>query len=141
MAASKKPAAAKPAAKKAKPAAAKPGKATGKKPKKYSNPKPLANPNGHGGRRTGAGRPSRVDEAAVATFMDNHWPVEDRVKVVRSLHTQAVSGNYRAAQILLAYAYGTPRQVVEHAGGAEVVVVRVPDKISADEWLQLHKKE
>lgn len=72
--------------------------------------------------------------------MEASWPASLRRRVVSALHKSAVGGNVKAAALLFGYTYGTPRQVVEHEGEIEVKIVKVPPKLTLEEWLSEQSK-
>lgn len=69
--------------------------------------------NGHGGKRNGAGRKSKAEEFGLAALLDECWTVDQRKAVIKALHEQAADGVLGAAELLLAYAYGRPRQTLD----------------------------
>lgn len=96
----------------------------------------------HGGARRGAGRKTRAQELGLAQMMSDAWPDEQRRAVIAKLHAKALRGDVKAAQLLLNYAYGTPKQTVEHEGELFINVVKIPPKLTPEEWQeQLQKSE
>lgn len=69
-----------------------------------------------GGRRPGAGRKSKAEEAGLTQLLDEAWLPRERKAVIKQLNTQAKKGNVKAAALLLAYAYGKPKVQIEHTG-------------------------
>lgn len=57
-------------------------------------------------------RPNSV-ELGVAVLFNRVWTIDKREAVVNKLHDMALNGNDRAAQLLLAYAYGKPSEHVK----------------------------
>lgn len=91
----------------------------------------------HGGKRPGAGRkPKAVEEWQAVTLnrlLEQGWPIEKRVAVIRKLVSQALKGDTKAASLLLAYGYGKPTETVKIGGhkesgpvAIEVVEIRGP---------------
>ena len=72
-----------------------------------------------GGRRPGAGRKSKAEEAGLLEFLGAAFPQADRAAVIKALVVQAKNGNVQAAGLLLNYAYGKPAQRVEHAAAED----------------------
>lgn len=72
-----------------------------------------------GGRRPGAGRKSKAEEAGLLEFLGAAFPQADRAAVIKALVVQAKNGNVKAAGLLLNYAYGKPAQRVEHAAAED----------------------
>lgn len=97
----------------------------------------------NGGKRTNAGRKSKAEELGLAGLLDRVWGLEKRERVIDALHRKAQAGNEKAAALLLAYAYGKPKETLEHAGEIEHThkVVRVPPKVSKEEWSKLLPKK
>jgi len=62
-----------------------------------------------------SGRSPRSVELTLHSLLDAHWPIADRVQVIKTLHRNAVDGNHQAASLLLAYAYGKPTERIEHS--------------------------
>lgn len=71
---------------------------------------------GTGGRRPGAGRKPKEYEADLAEILKRSFLPEDREAVFKRLIADSKSGDHRATQILLAYAYGKPTERVEISG-------------------------
>ncbi len=44
------------------------------------------------------------------------FPPAKRVSVIKAMIKEAEGGNHRAAALLLGYAYGRPKEYVEHSG-------------------------
>lgn len=78
--------------------------------------------NGHGGKRNGAGRKSKAEEFGLAALLDECWTTDDRRAVIKKLNTLAQEGVLGAAELLMAYAYGRPRQTVDVAGIAPILI-------------------
>lgn len=85
-----------------------------------------------GGRRPGAGRKSKAEEAGLLEFLGEAFPQADRAAVIKALVKEAKFGNVQAAALLLNYAYGKPAQRVEHAAAEDaplqiqIVEIRAP---------------
>lgn len=75
-----------------------------------------------GGRRPGAGRkPNAIalpQKDELRQLVDTHWPLEERGNTIRRLVSLANAKipNLKAAEILLAYAYGKPTERHEITG-------------------------
>lgn len=72
-----------------------------------------------GGRRPGAGRKSKAEEAGLKALLDEVWTPKDRKAVIVALSKQAAQGNVQAATLLFNYAFGKPAQRIEHTGDAD----------------------
>jgi hypothetical protein len=66
-----------------------------------------------------AGRKPRFDEQLLDRILNRGWPVKERIEVIRMLATKAIAGDVAAATLLLNYAYGKPKQQLEHAGSVQ----------------------
>ena len=62
-----------------------------------------------------SGRAPRSVEQNLHSLLDSHWPIADRIQVIKTLHKNAIEGSYQAASLLLAYAYGKPTERIEHS--------------------------
>jgi hypothetical protein len=74
--------------------------------------------NGHGGKRTNAGRkPKELSEELKRVF-DAACSFEERVEIFRAMAGEAKGGNVKAASLVFGYLYGTPvqRSVSEISG-------------------------
>lgn len=67
--------------------------------------------NKHGGKRKGAGRPSKGEVLQIKNLLDEHI---DEKWVMEKLHELIDSGDYRALELYLKYRIGTPVQSVQH---------------------------
>lgn len=76
-------------------------------------------PGNRGGQKGRSGRKPRTEEAAALSFWDQHWPEADRIAAVKRMHDQAMTGDTRAFSILAAYAWGKPKEQIEHSGSLE----------------------
>lgn len=70
---------------------------------------------GVGGKKGRSGRKSKAEEMGLANLLDRVWVIADREDVIRTLHMKALGGNEKAAALLLSYAYGKPKERVEHS--------------------------
>ena len=97
----------------------------------------------NGGKRTNSGRKSKAEELGLADLLDRVWDVKKREEVITALHKKAKLGNEKAAALLLAYAYGKPKDTVEHGGEIAHThkIVRVPPKVSKEKWSELLPKK
>ena len=80
---------------------------------------------GHGGARPGAGRKSDADIQRVRTLMAQAVTDSDWRDIFTALALKALAGNTRAAELLMAYAFGKPPERLEVDDGAEVVHITV----------------
>ena len=87
-----------------------------------------------GGPQPGSGRKSKAEEAGLNALIDSAWPDEEKLKTFKILVSFANAGNTAAAQLLLAYRFGKPRERVDvTSGGAKVAaVVYLPAKDDGD---------
>lgn len=72
-------------------------------------------PKGFGGAIPGSGRKTKAEEFGLARLLDECWTTEQRKEVITKLHEYAISGEksaVSAATLLLAYAYGKPKEHV-----------------------------
>jgi hypothetical protein len=76
--------------------------------------------NGHGGKRTNAGRKSKAEELGLHSLLDECWTEADRRACVKKLAQDAKSRDFKqrheARKLLLAYAFGKPKELHEHSG-------------------------
>lgn len=71
-----------------------------------------AHPNPHGGRKR------HFDEVELKGVIDSAWKLRDRKAAIRKLvDLWMMESNLKALELLLSYAYGKPRQMIEHSGG------------------------
>lgn len=73
------------------------------------------------------GRPSKAQEAGLASLLDMAWPKERRLALLTKLAEQAEGGNLEATKLLMAYTFGKPREHHEISGG---ISIRVTDDSS-----------
>lgn len=64
----------------------------------------------HGGRRPGSGRKSNAAIASMRRLIDSTITEPQWQELMRELMRRAQKGNLRAAQLLLAYRFGTPTE-------------------------------
>ncbi|MEW6210157.1 MAG: hypothetical protein AB1631_17455 [Acidobacteriota bacterium] len=87
----------------------------------------------NGGKRPGAGRKPKVEEKKLRDLLDAGWPEKDRLEAIRIFAARASKGDLESFKILLAYAYGKPKEIHEISGpdgGAVLVDVTVAlDKV------------
>lgn len=97
----------------------------------------------NGGKRANAGRKSKAEELGLTDLLDRVWGLAEREAVIIALHRKARAGNEKAASLLLAYAYGKPKETLEHGGEIAHThkVVRVPPKVSKEAWSELLPKK
>jgi hypothetical protein len=79
----------------------------------------MANKNGWGGKREGAGRPSGGELIKVRELLDEHIKAGD---VTAKLGELIDSGDYRAIDLYLKYRVGVPKQeyVIETTGEMDI---------------------
>jgi hypothetical protein len=65
-----------------------------------------------------SGRKKKRDIYEIQQLLEKSWPNARRVKSVKKLAKLAEDGDVKAAQTLLAYAYGKPRLMIEVTGSA-----------------------
>jgi len=86
----------------------------------------------HGGKRKGAGRKSKAEEAGLRQEIDEVVSVEDRQAIWKKLASNAKEGDKPSTELLFAYYYGKPTDKVqmEHSGNvdSEVQIVFKPLK-------------
>ena len=80
---------------------------------------------GHGGARPGAGRKSDADIQRVRTLMAQAVTDSDWRDIFTALALKALAGNTRAAELLMAYAFGKPPERLEVEDAAEVIYITV----------------
>lgn len=82
-----------------------------------------------------SGRKSKAEEMGLTQLLDTCWPLSDREKTIKRLADLASRGNMQAITLLLAYAYGKPKErheITGENGGA--IVVKGYVTISPDDW-------
>jgi len=94
---------------------------------------------GSGGKKGRSGRKSKAVEMGLVALLDKCWTVADRENCIRKLAKTASDplSNDRmdAAKLLMSYAFGKPKEKVEHGGdggGAIEVIVRHVSKPPTD---------
>lgn len=68
---------------------------------------------GHGGTRPNSGRKSLKDELGLQKILKECFTLADRQAVIKKLVSKAKSGSIRHAELLLAYTWGKPKQVLD----------------------------
>lgn len=85
----------------------------------------MAGKNGHGGTRPGAGRKTKAEELGFKKLLDECFTVADQKKVLRRLAKDSTDDDFHtrheSRKLLLAYAYGKPRESVDLTSGGEVL--------------------
>lgn len=73
-----------------------------------------------GGKKGRSGRKSKAEEMGLAKLLDECWTVADRKACIRKLAQDAKSKTFKtrheARKLLLAYAFGKPKELHEHSG-------------------------
>lgn len=64
----------------------------------------------NGGKREGAGRPPKADEAKLIERLDN---IIDSDSVIKELHKLVSVGDFRAIQLYFQYRWGKPKESVD----------------------------
>tara|TARA_R110001632_G_scaffold72283_3_gene167234 strand:+ start:581 stop:856 length:276 start_codon:yes stop_codon:yes gene_type:complete len=64
----------------------------------------------NGGKREGAGRPPKADEAKLIERLDN---IIDSDSVIKELHKLVSTGDFRAIQLYFQYRWGKPKESVD----------------------------
>jgi hypothetical protein len=85
---------------------------------------------GHGGARPGAGRPRQEARDEFDRLLKKAIPAATVEGILNTLATEALNGNLKAAQLVLAYLVGTPIQRQEVSGpdgGNQKIVVEYED--------------
>jgi hypothetical protein len=77
-------------------------------------------PGNSGGVKGKAGRKPRIDEEELGRLLSSCWKLKDRRAAIRCLARLANEGSLPAIQLLMAYAYGKPKERLEHSGQLEV---------------------
>lgn len=78
------------------------------------------------------GRPS-TRKAELEALLSEVWTPTSRKRVLKKLVTDAEQGDHDARTLLLAYAYGKPKDDVEHTGGLRIEVVYADGATDASE--------
>lgn len=76
------------------------------------------------------GRPS-TRKAELDKLLAEVWKTPSRRKVLKKLVEDAEQGDHDARTLLLAYAYGKPKDDVEHSGALRIVVEYTDDPLAA----------
>jgi hypothetical protein len=84
----------------------------------------------NGGRRPGSGRKSKAEEAGLQALLTECWSESDRKACIRELAKKAKAGQMAAIELLLAYAYGKPKEPKVHSG--ELTVKSVSEMTDAE---------
>jgi len=67
-----------------------------------------------GGRRPGAGRKRAAAMLEIETLISQATTKADWLMIIKKLVTMAKGGDVKAIKLLLEYAYGKPKQMIEH---------------------------
>ena len=87
--------------------------------------------NKHGGRRAGAGRKPAAAEEDLQSILRSGWPRTQRIATVKKVAERAARGDLKAAQFLMEYAYGKPREKKEVSGpGGSPIAVSLDEALS-----------
>lgn len=70
----------------------------------------------NGGKRTGSGRKSKAEELGLQQLLDECWTTDDRRACLKALAKEARLGDKEATKLLMAYAYGKPKERHEITG-------------------------
>lgn len=76
-----------------------------------------------GGRRSGAGRKSKAEETGLQQLLAQCISAADRKVHIRELNKRAKKGEKWALELLLAYLYGKPKQMLEQSGSVHLIVL------------------
>lgn len=76
-----------------------------------------------GGRRKGAGRKSRAEETGLQPLLAQRISAADTKAHIDVLNRLAKKGVKWALELLWAYQYGKPKQMVEQSGSVNLVIV------------------
>lgn len=81
----------------------------------------MANNNNWGGKREGAGRPSKGEVLNIRSIMDEHIDVN---MVMQKLEERIAAGDHRAIELFMKYRAGLPKQEIDlhHSGETDVNV-------------------
>ncbi len=83
----------------------------------------LQNNNKHGGKREGAGRPTKADEKKTSELaikaLVKKWGGED--KAFLRLSEFAEEGSFNHMKLLFEYAYGKPKESIDHTTNGEAI--------------------
>lgn len=78
------------------------------------------------------GRPKHFDEVELKGVIDSAWKLRDRKAAIKKLvDLWMTESNLKALELLLSYAYGKPRQMIEHSGGVSFEHLESWDDIEA----------
>lgn len=64
----------------------------------------------HGGKRAGAGRPSKAEETKLIERLDS---LIESDEVIQQLHSLIAKGNFRAIQLYFQYRWGKPKEQID----------------------------
>lgn len=74
----------------------------------------------NGGRRPNSGRKSKAEELGLVALLDKCWTLQDREQCIRGLAKSAndplSNDRMDATKLLMSYAFGKPKESVEHSG-------------------------
>ena len=91
----------------------------------------MANDNGWGGKREGAGRPTNGEVINIRQIMDAHINIDI---VMQKLLERIESGDQRAIELFLKYRAGLPKQEVDlNVSGEQDINVTLKGLISFDD--------
>jgi hypothetical protein len=80
------------------------------------NTEPKRDPTRIGRGKPGPGRPSRAQEFGLSELLNEAWPRAERIKALKEIATLVTTARAEkvrvlAAELLLKYAYGTPKPI------------------------------
>jgi len=83
------------------------------------------------GKKGRSGRPSNKTYEHLEDLLSKAWSAGSRLAAVRKLAEMAEAGEVKAAQLLLAYAYGKPveRHEVTGAGGGPLTFAEIAQNV------------
>lgn len=88
---------------------------------------------GSGGKKGRSGRKSKAEEMGLKALLDKCWTVKDReaciMKLAKTANDPLAGDRMDAAKLLMSYAFGKPKESIEHSGkdgeAFEIVVKHV----------------
>lgn len=90
--------------------------AKGKTPEKKSGKSLRPLPVGFGGSQPNAGRKSKASMLGLIALLDKCWAAPEREACITRLGILANEGNMDAIKLLMAYAFGKPKETKEISG-------------------------
>lgn len=92
--------------------------------------------NGHGGKRTGAGRKTKAETLQLDKLLEDCATDDDIKELFRVLVRNGKRGNINATMAFLSYKYGKPKERLEHSGDKDnpliIKIVRASNARNAD---------